>query len=178
MADAFFGEIRLFAGNFAPMNWAFCNGQLLSIAQNAALFSLLGTQYGGDGKTTFALPNLQGIAPMGQGDGPGLTPRTVGEQTGTSTVTLTTSEMSAHTHLPQAVNTPSSSNSPANSYWAETPAVGRKKEQIAIYGDAPNASMVPNALASAGGNQPHNNMQPFLAINFIICLIGEFPSRG
>lgn len=178
MADAYIGEIRVFAGNFAPRGWALCNGQLMSITQNTALYSILGVQYGGDGKTTFALPNLMGAVPVGQGAGPGLTPRTVGQQVGSSTVTLLQSEMPAHTHTPQAINQPSNSNDAINHYWAETPAVGRGKVQKQLYNSVPNTPMSSFALSVAGGSQPHNNMQPFLAMNFIICLEGEFPTRG
>ncbi|PWK13483.1 phage tail protein [Tumebacillus permanentifrigoris] len=177
MAEAFIGEIRVFAGNFAPRDWAFCNGQLMSIAQNTALFSLLGTQYGGDGRTTFALPNLSGRAAMSQGQGPGLTERTVGEQVGSGTVTLLTTEIPAHTHIPQAVAAKGTATDPTNTVWAETPPQGRTGTQIPLYAATPNVTMSPLALSVAGGSQPHNNMQPFLAMNFIICLYGIFPSR-
>ncbi|MFC4098081.1 phage tail protein [Paenibacillus xanthanilyticus] len=178
MAEAYIGEIRVFAGNFAPKGWALCNGQLMSIMQNTALFSILGVQYGGDGKTTFALPNLMGAAPMGQGQGQGLTPRTVGEKVGSQTVTLLTTEIPGHTHTPMAVNAPSSENDAANNYWGQTPPVGRSKTQTPVYAATPNAQMSPVALNVAGGSQPHNNMQPFVAMNYIICLQGEFPPRG
>ncbi|MNI16628.1 Phage Tail Collar Domain protein [compost metagenome] len=180
MADAYTGEIRMFAGNFAPKNWALCNGQLLNISQNPALFSILGTQYGGDGKTNFALPNLNGRAPMHQGTGPGLTPRIVGEQAGSSTVTLLHNEIPAHTHFPQAVNAPGSTGTSTGNYWAQSPKVGRpgSQTQLPLFDSQVNVTMNPNALSVAGASQAHNNMQPFLTQNFIICLYGEFPSRG
>lgn len=176
MADAYIGEIRVFAGNFAPKGWALCNGQLMSIAQYTALFSILGVQYGGDGKTTFALPNLMGRAPMGQGTGQGLTPRAMGSTVGNATVTLSTQEIPAHTHTPMAISLPQNSNDPTDHYWAEAPKskAGQKK----LYTPTPNTQMAPDALGIAGGSQPHNNMQPYLAMNYIICLNGEFPSRG
>lgn len=180
MADAYIGEIRMFAGNFAPYGWALCNGQLLPITQNTALYSILGVQYGGDGKTTFALPNLNGRAPMHQGNGAGLTPRTVGEQTGSSTVTLLQNEIPAHTHPPQAVNSPGSTGTAPGNYWAQAPKTGRpgSQTQKPLYESQPNVAMNPNALGVSGGSQPHNNMQPYLTQNFIICLRGEFPPRG
>lgn len=180
MADAYIGEIRIFAGNFAPKGWALCNGQLMSIAQNTALFSILGVQYGGDGKTTFALPNLMGSAPMGQGAGQGLTPRTVGQMVGSQTVTLLTTEIPAHNHVPQAINDAGTVKDPTNSYWSQSKPEGRpgREQQINLYNATPDVQMSPVALNVAGGSQPHNNMQPFLAQNFIICLQGEFPSRG
>lgn len=179
MSEAYIGEIRIFAGNYPPKDWAFCNGQLLPIAQNTALFSILGVQYGGDGKTNFALPNLLGRAPMHQGDGAGLTPRSVGEQVGTESVTLLINEIPTHTHVAQAVAAPGSSNQPDNQLWAETPKVGRpgKEKQEPLYDATVNAKLNPAALDPAGGSQPHNNMQPFLVLNYIICLQGEFPAR-
>lgn len=179
MADAYIGEIRIFSGNFAPVNWALCNGQLLSISQNTALFSILGTQYGGNGTSTFALPNLNGAAPMHRGQGAGLTPRTVGEQVGVNSVALSASEMPRHTHAAQAYEIPGSSTEPANHYWAEAPAQGRPHPQQApIYSANANVTMHPNALSAVGGGQPHNNMQPFLVMNFIICQYGIFPNRS
>ncbi|MBU7315156.1 phage tail protein [Paenibacillus oleatilyticus] len=171
--DSFLGEITMFAGNFAPKGWAFCNGQLIPIAQNTPLFSILGTQYGGDGKTTFALPNLQGAAPMHWGNGPGLTPRNIGQSGGSRTVTLLTSQLPAHTHL---VNSAAmgSGTTVEGMLWAKTP--GRVGG--AAYGGFTNSvPMHPGAVQSAGGSQPHNNMQPYLAIHFIICLNGMFPPR-
>lgn len=178
MTDPFLGEVRIFTGNFPPKGWAFCNGQILPISQNTALFSLLGTYYGGDGKSTFALPNLQGSAPMGQGAGAGLTPRSLGESVGSSTVTLLSSEIPAHTHLPQAINQQGGSNEASGRYWSETPPSGRSQVQINLYNsNAPNQNMSPQAVGHAGGNQPHNNRQPSLCLNFIIALQGIFPQR-
>lgn len=176
MADAYIGEIRVFGGNFAPKGWAFCNGALMSISQYTALFSILGVQYGGDGKTTFALPNLMGKAPMGQGAGPGLTPRTVGSQVGSESVTLDSSEIPAHTHTPMAISVAQNTADPTNAYWAEAPAT--RFGQAKNYGPTPNTPMAADALEITGNNQGHNNMQPYLAMNYIICLNGLFPSRG
>lgn len=179
MADAYTGEIRIFAGNFAPNGWALCNGQLLPISQNTALFSILGVQYGGDGRTTFALPNLMGGAAMGQGGGQGLTPRVVGEQVGTPTVTLINSEMPAHTHIPQAVNADGNSQDATGNTWAQSQKQGRppNQTQAAIYNPTPDVQMSPMAISVTGGSQPHNNRQPFIAQTFIICLAGVYPSR-
>lgn len=178
MADAFIGEIRIFAGNFPPIGWALCNGQLMSIQQNTALFSILGTLYGGDGKTNFALPNLMGSAPMGQGTGPGLTERKIGEKVGTETVTLLDSQIPAHRHIPSAIPNPGKSGDPTNRLWSETVGAGRQPVQLPLYDSNVNVGMSPQALDATGGDQPHNNMQPFLVLNYIICLKGEYPSRG
>lgn len=178
MADAYIGEIRVFAGNFAPKGWAFCNGQLMSIQQNTALFSILGVQYGGDGKTTFALPNLMGAAPMNQGQGAGLTERQVGQVVGAPTVTLLSTQIPAHTHAPAAIEGAGTSGDPTNRFFAEGIGTGRPPKQPFLYDTNPNVAMNPQALGLTGGNQPHNNMQPFLVMNYIICLYGEFPPRG
>ncbi|SFL21253.1 Microcystin-dependent protein [Paenibacillus sp. 1_12] len=179
MADAFIGEIRIFSGNYAPYGWALCNGQLMPIAQNAALFSILGTQYGGNGSNDFALPNLNGAAPMHGGSGAGLTTRHIGEKVGAESVTLTAAEMPSHTHAAQAYEIPGTSTHPSNNYWAEAPAQGRPHPQQApIYSTNANVTMHPSSLSTTGGNQPHNNMQPFIALNFIICLNGIYPARG
>ncbi|MFF2886634.1 phage tail protein [Paenibacillus sp. NPDC057967] len=176
--DPYLGEIRIFAGNYPPAGWALCNGQLMQIRQFTALYSVIGVQYGGDGKSTFALPNLTGQALMGTGQGPGLSPRTIGQQVGTKTETLMNDQMPKHTHVPQAVNEPGASSNPANQYWAETAAGGRPPKQLPLYnGQQPNVQMLPTALSVQGGSQPHNNMQPFLAMNFIIALEGVFPPR-
>ena len=172
MSEPFIAEIRIAGFNFAPRGWAFCNGQILPINQNTALFSLLGTTYGGNGQTTFALPNLQGRAPMHPGQGPGLTPRVLGEMSGTNTVTLISTEIPNHTHQAVATNNEPSATSPANAAWASL-------ESGSIYRrDAPDTAMSQSALAPAGGGQPHNNMQPYLGLNFIIALQGIFPSRN
>ncbi|TCP52627.1 microcystin-dependent protein [Tumebacillus sp. BK434] len=178
MADAYIGEIRIFAGNFAPKGWALCNGQLMSIQQNTALFAILGIQYGGDGKTTFALPNLMGNAVMNQGAGQGLTPRTMGQQVGSQNVTLLTTEIPAHTHIPQAVDAIGNDSLPNGNVWSQAPKPNRSAPQPDLYDPTPNVLMSPLALNVTGGSQPHNNMQPYIAQNFIICLQGEFPSRG
>ncbi|WP_433944210.1 phage tail protein [Paenibacillus sp. SN-8-1] len=178
MADAYIGEIRVIAGNFAPKGCILGNGQLMPITQNTALFSILGVQYGGDGKSTFALPNLMGSACMNQGAGQGLTPRTVGEQAGSQTVTLLTTEIPSHTHVPQALASDGSTNEAANMVWAQNPKPDPYSDPLPIYDPTPNVQMSPVALNVAGGSQPHNNMQPFIAQTFIICLQGEFLSRG
>ncbi len=175
--DPFIGEIRMFGGNFAPRGWAFCNGQLLSIAQNTALFSLLGTTYGGDGVTTFALPDLRGRTPIHFGQGPGLTPRTLGERSGSETVTLTANEMPAHNHAMVAstgiINTPS----PENAFLGQ---IGEGRDAPPAFVGATSAltTMNPQSINPSGGSQPHNNMQPYLAVNYIISLEGIYPSRN
>lgn len=169
MSEPFLGEIRTFAGNFAPKGWAQCNGQLLPIMQYTALFSILGTTFGGDGRVTFGLPNLQGQAPMHWGDGPGLTPRQIGEVGGASAVTLTMTELPGHNHTINASASAASSGSPSGNELAESP----------LYAGPPyTTAMAPAAVTSAGGSQPHENMQPYLALTFIIALEGIFPSRG
>ncbi|HLN97449.1 MAG TPA: tail fiber protein [Pyrinomonadaceae bacterium] len=176
MADPFVAEIRIFPFNFAPKGWAFCDGQLMPISQNTALFSLLGTTYGGDGKSTFALPNLQGSAPMHPGQGPGLSLHDLGETGGTETVTLLSSEMPAHAHLVgRSTATAGDSLTPVNNIWAQVPS-GRAT--LAIYHEAPpTGAMNATAISVAGGDQPHNNMQPYLTLNFCIALQGVFPPR-
>ncbi|WP_186394807.1 phage tail protein [Stappia sp. TSB10GB4] len=176
MSDPFVAEIRIFAGNFAPKNWAFCNGQIMPISQNTALFSLLGTTYGGDGKTTYALPDLQGRSPMQHGQGPGLTFRALGESAGTPTVTLIQTEMPHHTHALQAVA--SGPFSGANSLSPEGNLLSARSG-VAQYTETstPPESMAPQMVAMQGGSSPHNNMQPYLTLNFIIALYGIFPPR-
>ncbi|MWC30177.1 phage tail protein [Paenibacillus sp. MMS18-CY102] len=172
MADPFVGEIRQFAGSFAPNNWALCNGQLLPIQRYTALFSLLGTMYGGDGKSTFALPNLMGSAPMQYGQGPGLTLRDQGEQAGEATVTLLQTEIPAHTHTAKGGQA-ATTTQPDNAGWGSSSRTGTQ-----LYTEAaPNAAMHPLALQPTGGTQPHNNMQPYIAVNYIIALQGIFPQR-
>jgi|SRR5579862_1773234 microcystin-dependent protein len=174
MSNPFVAEIRIFAGNFAPTGWALCNGQLMPISQNTALFSLLGTTYGGDGKSNFGLPNMQGSAPMQSGQGPGLSLRDLGETGGEQTVTLLQTEMPAHTHGVQA-STTGGLPSPTNNAWAS----GLKGHpgSYAASGSG-NVQMGPVGTSIAGGNLPHNNMQPFLALTFIIALQGVFPPRS
>jgi microcystin-dependent protein len=173
MADPFVAEIRIFPFNFPPKGWAFCNRQLLPLSQNTALFSLLGTIYGGNGRSNFALPDLQGNAPMHPGQGPGLSLRDLGETGGSETVTLLESEIPFHTHPLQAETTPANSKSPAGNVLAR--AAGGNV-YLAPAG-APIVQLSPNALAPTGGNQPHNNMQPYLTLNFCIALQGVFPPR-
>ncbi len=175
MTDPFLAEIRIFAGNFAPRGWALCNGQLMPISQNTALFSLLGTTYGGDGRVTFALPNLQQQVPIQQGQGPGLSQRFLGEAGGTPSVTLIPSEMPTHSHTPQVGSTPGNSTSPAGAVWAQA-AFGRQREPI-YSTQSPDTAMNSQALAPVGGGGPHNNMPPFLSLTFIIALQGIFPQR-
>jgi microcystin-dependent protein len=172
MADPFVAEIRPFGFNFAPTGWAQCNGQLLPISQNTALFSLLGTYYGGDGKSTFALPNLQGNAPMNQGQSDGTSSRFLGETSGSESVTLLQSEMPAHSHSLNAVESPASARQPPGQMFATGEAMSFYKT------GQPSTSMSPTGIGLNGGNQPHNNMQPFLALNFCIALQGVYPPRG
>ena len=176
MSDAFLGEIRMYGFNFAPKGWAQCNGQILPLSQNTALFSLLGTFYGGDGKSTFALPNLQGRSPMHEGQGQGLSQRFLGEQDGSETVTLLTSEMPFHTHGPaKCSSNAADQGSPAGNVWA---AGGGRRAVVNMYTATQNqVVMGPTALAITGGSLPHNNMMPYLTVNFCIALQGVFPSR-
>ena len=170
--DPFVAEIRIFPFNFAPPGWAWCDGQVLPLSQNTALFSLLGTTYGGDGKSTFALPDLRGRAPMHPGQGPGLSLHSLGESSGSEIVSLLQSEIPVHAHGV------SGSNGPAN---LQTPAADRVlgRANNTVYLDNPGnlVAMAPEALAPAGGDQPHNNMQPFLTFHFNIALQGTFPQR-
>ncbi len=174
MSNPFVAEIRIFTGNFAPLGWALCNGQLMPISQNTALFSLLGTTYGGDGRSNFALPNLQGSAPMQAGQGPGLSLRDLGETGGEQTVTLLQTEMSAHSHGAQAATT-GGLPGPGNNAWAS----GLKGHpgSYATSGSS-NVQMNPFGTSISGGNLPHNNLPPFLGLTFIIALQGVFPPRS
>ena len=177
MTDQFVAEIRIFTGNFAPKGWALCDGQLLPISQNTALFSLLGTTYGGDGRSTFALPNLQGSAPLQAGQGNGLSLRDLGKSAGEPAVTLISTEMPVHTHSARA-STGTGQVDPANNTWAEA---GSQRPAPNFYTPlvpANNVQMSPTALTSTGGNQPHNNMPPYLGLTFIIALQGVFPPRS
>ncbi|HVX54682.1 phage tail protein [Nocardioides sp.] len=175
MTDQFLAEIRMFAGNYAPTGWALCNGQLMPISQNTALFSLLGTTYGGDGKTTFALPDLRGAAPMQQGQGPGLSLRSLGQEGGQQAVTLLNSELPSHTHQPVATAASGTTGSPAGARWATT-RVGR--QGVEAYSIAtPDQSMSVAATGPTGGSLPHNNMPPYVVVNYIIALQGIFPPR-
>jgi microcystin-dependent protein len=172
MTDPFVGEIRAVGFNFAPNGWAFCQGQLLPIMQNTALFSLLGTNYGGDGKSTFALPNLQGVAPMGTDQDYYSNPGITG---GSAAVTLLQSEMPQHTHSAQVAASTGTTSNPAGAALA-IPRSGRLTEPA--YGTGPTISLAPDAFGVTGGSQPHNNMQPFLVVNYIIALQGVFPPRS
>jgi len=171
MADPFVAEIRIFPFNFAPRGWAWCDGQLLPLSQNTALFSLLGTTYGGDGKSNFALPDLQGRAPMHPGQGPGLSLHDLGETGGSETVTLLESEIPAHSHALNASLADGTNQTPVGEQLAAGVSIG----QYAPPG--PLTQLNPNALAPAGGDQPHNNLQPYLTFYFCIALQGVFPPR-
>jgi microcystin-dependent protein len=165
MSSPFIGEIRMFGGNFAPAGWAFCDGSLQPIDQNPALFQLIGTTYGGDGQTTFALPDLRSRVPVHVGPGFAL-----GQSGGVETVTLTTSQIPAHSHVPQATIPSGTAPGPANTVWAQS-----SLNQFSP--NAPGTNLDPGALGTAGGSQPHDNMVPFLAVNFILSLFGIFPSQ-
>jgi microcystin-dependent protein len=172
MADPFVAEIRIFAFNFAPKGWAFCDGQILPLSQNTALFSLLGTTYGGDAKTNFALPNMQGNAPMHPGQGPGFSLHDLGETGGSQTVSLLESEIPSHSHQVSVSVRDATSRLPAGLLLAKGIGV-----QVYANPAAPTVSLNENALTPAGGDQPHNNMQPYLTLNFCIALQGVFPPR-
>jgi len=175
MQDPWLGEIALVAFNFAPQGWAFCNGQLLSIAQNTALFSLLGTTYGGDGQSTFALPNLQSRVPLHFGQGTGLSAYPLGATGGVESVTLQTAQIPAHTHsyTPQASTAGGAAVSPAGAFWAES-----ASGDTIYQGGNSNTQMKAQALGNTGGGQAHENRQPLLALNYVIALQGIFPSRS
>lgn len=185
-AEGCIGEIRMFAGNFAPRSWAFCDGQLLPINQNQALFSILGTTYGGDGQTTFGLPDLRGRFPMHPGFGPGLTPRSLGEEGGAENVTLTTAQMPAHTHPATTQVNAEASDAEGTRTNPEDAIPAKSGSGDPDWADEGSASVelsdqmhsATTTVGSAGGNQPHNNMPPYGCINFIICLQGIFPSRN
>jgi len=177
MSNPFLAEIRIFTGNFAPKGWALCDGQLMPISQNTALFSLLGTTYGGNGTSNFALPNLQGCAPMQAGQGPGLSLRDLGETAGEQTVTLLQTEMPAHSHGVLAGTAGTATlPSPDSNAWAS----GGKGRPATFAASVPasNVQMNPFATSISGGNLPHNNMPPFLGLTFIIALQGVFPARS
>lgn len=169
----FIGEIKLFAGNFQIQGHAYCQGQLLPISQNDALFALIGTTYGGDGITTFALPDLRGRIPINQGTGQGLSSRTIGESSGTETVTLIPGQLPAHTHAMNCNAGNGNSSNPVNNFWAAQPA-------LLQYAPASTASsaLKGNATTNSGNSQPHTNLQPYLTINYLIALEGIFPSRN
>jgi microcystin-dependent protein len=169
MSEPFLGEIRMFAGNFPPRGWAKCDGQLMAISQNDALFALLGTTYGGDGVTTFGLPDLRSRIPLHQGQGTGLSSYALGQAAGTETITLTSNQIPQHSHLMSAPN--ASTNSPSLAAFGSN--------GLAIYKVPPaSATMAANIIQNAGGNQPHENLMPFLVVTFIIALEGIFPSQN
>lgn len=172
MSEGFIGEIRLFAGNFAPRGWALCDGQLLATSSNSDLFSLLGTMYGGDGETTFGLPDLRGRVPMHAGTGPGLSPRSAGQKGGAQTVTLTTNQLPSHTHTMSASTDVANKSSPAGNVVAQSSTVDLYVE------DAPTTPLAQNAVSDVGGNQAHPNLQPTQCVHFIISLFGLYPLRS
>ena len=174
MSDQFLAEIRIFGFNFPPRGWAFCSGQLMPISQNTALFSLLGTNYGGDGKSNFGLPDMQGNAPMHWGQGPGLSEHFVGETEGSQTVTLLQTEMPMHTHPAMATAAPANRTTPAGNCFARTTA---GTPYVSAAATPVKVPMALQSLAPVGGSQPHNNMMPSLALNFCIALQGIFPQR-
>lgn len=178
MSEAFIGEIRIFGFNFPPVNWAFCDGQIVSIQQHTALFSLIGTFYGGNGTTTFALPNFQGRSGVQQGTGPGLSTYNVGETAGESVVTLTLGEIPLHNH---AINTRAAGAITQAARIPTPQAFLGTSSPDALYNDAtpnPMTSFAPAAIGFTGGTQPHDNLQPYQVVNFCVCLVGIFPSRG
>ena len=168
MSDPYLGEIRMFAGTFAPMNWNFCNGALLSIGSNQALFSLLGTYYGGDGRSTFGLPDLCARIPVDQGQGPGTSNYYMGQKGGFEQVSLSTPNLPSHTHQLQGSTTAAAATNPTGNVTATAPNYMTQ---------SPDATMAPECIEETGGSAAHYNMQPYLVINFIICLNGIYPSR-
>lgn len=179
MSDPFVAEIRMFPFNFAPKGWATCDGQLMPISQNTALFSLLGTNYGGDGKSTFALPDLQGSAPMHPGQGQGLSQRFLGEMGGADNITLITTEIPFHTHNAQVSTTTATAATPTGNVPARIAfnTGTQSGAGVAYSANAPTVQMAPQALAPAGGGLPHNNLQPYLTLTFCIAMQGIFPAR-
>jgi microcystin-dependent protein len=172
MSQPYIGEIRMFAGSFAPAGWAFCHGQTMAISENDTLFNLIGTTYGGDGQETFCLPDLQGRVPVHQGSGAGLTSRVLGERGGVENVTLSTQQIPPHAHQPVAAVAAATTGTPTNNVWAASagPAF--------VTGQPFTAPMVADAVQPAGGSQPHENRSPALAVSFIIALYGVFPSQS
>lgn len=174
MAEPFIGQIIMAGFNFAPRGYATCDGQLIAISQNTALFSLLGTTYGGNGQTTFALPDLRGRVPIHQGQGPGLSPRFMGEEAGEEAHTLISTEMPMHNHLVNASNAPGAIPAPSGNFLAAS-----SDSALANYRPTADGSVLnPQSIGLAGGSQPHNNMPPYLVVNFAIALEGIFPSRN
>ena len=171
MSEPFVGEIRMFAGNFAPRGWAFCDGQLLAVSQNDALFSLFGTIYGGDGRTTFGLPDMRGRIPLHQGSGPGLSPRRLGAKAGEENVTLTVNQLASHSHDLNASKQPANQASPTGRVLATGVGVRFYREQ------AQDVDMASAMVANTGGSRSHTNLMPALCVNFIVSLFGIYPSR-
>jgi microcystin-dependent protein len=171
MSEPFIGEIRMFAGNFAPRGWAFCDGQLLAVSQHDALFSLLGTIYGGDGRTTFGLPDLRGRIPIHAGHGPGLSERRLGAKAGAENVTLTVNQLPSHTHAAEASDDLGTTPNPADAALAKSTTVD------AYAASSPSVNMSSQAVTNVGGSRSHTNLQPFLCVHFIIALVGIYPSR-
>lgn len=171
MSEPFVGEIRMFAGNFAPRGWAFCDGQLLAVSQNDALFSLFGTTYGGDGRTTFGLPDLRGRVPVHAGDGPGLSPRRLGAKGGAESVTVTTNQLPSHTHQAHGASAIGTDPNPGGTVVASSSVM-----QPYYVGTA-TQPMSSNSITSVGGSRNHTNIQPFLCVHFIVALVGIYPSR-
>ena len=171
MSEPFIGEIRMFAGNFAPRSWAFCDGQLLAVSQNDALFSLLGTIYGGDGRTTFGLPDLRGRIPIHAGSGPGLSARKLGARGGSEKVSVTANQLPSHGHEIKVSTAAGTQNNPGGEYLAASPNV-RVFRPV-----APNTDLAGASISNVGGSQAHRNIMPFQCINFIIALFGIYPSR-
>jgi len=174
--DPYIGDIRLFAGSFAPAGWILCNGTLLSISEYDVVFAIIGTTYGGDGVTTFAVPDLRGRLPVGQGNGPGLTPRVLGQSFGSESVTLLSTQIPSHTHTLMASTAAATASSPAANVFAHS-------GTDSIYTPLPTTGPQPQTLnaasvQSAGGTQPHDNVMPTTAINYIMCLAGIFPSHN
>lgn len=169
MGQPYVGEIRMFGGSFAPVGWAFCSGQLIPISENDTLFNLIGTTYGGDGQSTFALPDLQGRLPMHMGTAATGTTYIIGEKSGVETVTLTTNQIPLHNHAPMALSGSGNQATPQNGIWA-----GAATSRYST--SAPNLAMNPSLIANDGGNQPHDNLMPYLTISFIISLFGIYPT--
>jgi|SRR5579862_170444 len=179
MSDQYLGEIRAFGFNFAPIGWAQCNGQLMSITQNTALFSLLGTNFGGNGTTTFGLPNLSGAVPMHWGDGAGLSSYSIGEDAGAPAETITVAQMPAHSHAVQVAEATRGSTGEETANPGPTAWLGLSSPANAyVKTGTANVQLAANAISPSGGSQPHQNMQPFLTLNFCIALTGVFPPRG
>jgi microcystin-dependent protein len=173
MSTARIGDIKMFAGNFAPLAWAFCHGQLMSISQNTALYSILGTTYGGDGINTFALPDLRGRVPVGTGNGPGLTPQVLGQVSGSEATTLTVANLPAHSHTLNAKAGGGNQAGPAGHFLA---ASDQRNSQYTSA--AADTTLAATAIGNAGNNTAHSNMQPSLGLSFIICLFGVYPARN